>query len=61
MRKSKWLTMVALVGVLTLVAAACSKDNGGGGGGTGFDGRATCVNRPCSSTRSRRASPSSTR
>jgi branched-chain amino acid transport system substrate-binding protein len=35
MTKSKWLTMVALVGVLTLVAAACSNDNGGGGGGTG--------------------------
>lgn len=43
MRKSKWLTMVALVGVLTLVAAACSKDNGGGGGGTGTGGSGNAV------------------
>jgi branched-chain amino acid transport system substrate-binding protein len=38
MRKSRWLTMVALVGVLTVVAAACNNDNGGGGGSTGSSG-----------------------
>jgi phosphate transport system substrate-binding protein len=39
MRKSrKWLVLVAAVGALALVSAACSKDdNGGGGGGTTGD------------------------
>lgn len=38
MRKRTWLVLVALLGVLTLVAAACGGDEDGGGGETGTTG-----------------------
>jgi branched-chain amino acid transport system substrate-binding protein len=34
MQRRRWLTVVATVAVLALVASACSDDEGGGGGGT---------------------------
>lgn len=41
MKQRRWLVLSALLGALTLVAAACNGDGGGGDGGDG-DGAATC-------------------
>ncbi|HET9310468.1 MAG TPA: hypothetical protein VFP41_04495, partial [Actinomycetota bacterium] len=43
MKRRRWLTGVATVAVLALVASACSNDDDGGGGGEGTDTETAAV------------------